>query len=87
NERWNNRIQANYFGGKDYRLDGVESFGRRDVGSYFTVDLMSRYQVTPKDTLIVGVENLFNRDYYPLYSQLMRTSTNTSRLPAPGTVL
>ena len=40
-----------------------------------------------KDTLIVGVENLFNRDYYPLYSQLMRTSTNTSRLPAPGTVL
>lgn len=87
NERWNNRIQANYFGGKDYRLDGLESFGRRDVGSYFTVDLMSRYQVTPKDTLIVGVENLFNRDYYPLYSQLMRTSTNTSRLPAPGTVL
>ncbi|RBN06044.1 TonB-dependent receptor domain-containing protein, partial [Klebsiella pneumoniae] len=57
NERWNNRIQANYFGRKDYRLDGAESFGRRDVGSYFTVDLMSRYQVTPKDTLIVGVEN------------------------------
>ena len=46
NERWNNRIQANYFGGKDYRLDGVEGFGRRDVGSYFTVDLMSRYPVS-----------------------------------------
>lgn len=86
-ESWSNRIQANYFGGKDYRLDGAESFGRREVGSYFTVDLMSRYQFTPKDTLIVGVENLFNRDYYPLYSQLMRSSTNTSRLPASGTVL
>lgn len=87
NERWSNRVQANYFGGKDYRLDGVESFGRRNASSYFTVDLMSRYQLTPKDTFIVGVENLFNRDYYPLYSQLMRSSTNTSRLPAAGTVL
>ncbi len=87
NDRWNNRVQANFFGAKDYRLDGAESFGRREVNSYFTVDLMSRYQLTPKDTVTVGVENLFNRDYYPLYSQLMRSSTNTSRLPAAGTVL
>jgi iron complex outermembrane receptor protein len=87
NERWSNRIQANYFGGKDYRLNGVESFGRRDVSSYFTVDLMSRYQPNQNDTFILGIENLFNRDYYPLYSQLMRSNTNTSRLPAAGTVL
>ncbi len=87
NERWSNRIQANYFGGKDYRLNGVESFGRRDVSSYFTVDLMSRYQLNQNDTFILGIENLFNRDYYPLYSQLMRSNTNTSRLPAAGTVL
>ena len=87
NERWSNRIQANYFGGKDYRLNGVESFGRRDVSSYFTVDLMSRYQPNSNDTFILGIENLFNRDYYPLYSQLMRSNTNTSRLPAAGTVL
>ena len=87
NERWSNRIQANYFGGKDYRLNGVESFGRRDVSSYFTVDLMSQYQPNSNDTFILGIENLFNRDYYPLYSQLMRSNTNTSRLPAAGTVL
>lgn len=87
NERWSNRLQANYFAGKDYRLDGVASFGRRDVSSYFTVDLMSRYQITPKDSVTVGVENLLNRDYYPLYSQLMRSGTNTSRLPATGAVL
>ncbi|CAM4388599.1 TonB-dependent siderophore receptor [Bordetella tumbae] len=86
-ERWSTRVQANYFGAEDYRLDGNEGFGRRDVSSYFTVDLMSRYEFTPKDTLIVGVENLFNRDYYPLYSQLMRSSTNTSRLPASGALL
>lgn len=87
NERWNGRLQANYFGAKDYRLDGKESFGRRDVGSYFTVDLMGRYQPDPRNTFILGVENLFNRDYYPLYSQLLRSNTNTSRLPAAGAVL
>ncbi len=26
---WNNRLQATFFDSKDYRLDGVESFGRR----------------------------------------------------------
>ncbi len=87
NERWSGRVQANYFGAKDYRLDGKESFGRRDVNSYFTVDLMGRYQPDPRNTFILGVENLFNRDYYPLYSQLMRSNTNTSRLPAAGAVL
>ena len=86
-DKWNTRLQTNYFAGRDYRLDGQESFGRRDVSSYWTVDLMSRYQFTPKDTLIVGVENLLNRDYYPAYSQLMRSSTNTSRLPAAGALL
>ncbi|MGX9688940.1 TonB-dependent siderophore receptor [Achromobacter anxifer] len=87
NERWSGRVQANYFGAKDYRLDGKESFGRRDVNSYFTVDLMGRYQPDPRNTFILGVENLFNRDYYPLYSQLLRSNTNTSRLPAAGAVL
>ncbi|HEY9271878.1 TonB-dependent receptor [Achromobacter sp.] len=87
NERWNGRVQANYFGAKDYRLDGKESFGRRDASSYFTVDLMGRYQPDARNTFILGVENLFNREYYPLYSQLLRSNTNTSRLPAAGAVL
>jgi len=87
NERWSGRLQANYFGAKDYRLDGKDSFGRRDVSSYFTVDLMGRYQPNPRNTFILGIENLFNRDYYPQYSQLLRSNTNTSRLPAAGSVL
>lgn len=87
NERWTARLQGNFQAAHDYRLDGVASFGRRDVSSYFTVDLMARYQFSAKDTLTLGVENLFNRDYYPLYSQLLRSNTNTSRLPASGAVL
>ncbi|MOA30012.1 hypothetical protein D3C78_1510600 [compost metagenome] len=47
----------------------------------------SQYQLSKDDQVSVGLQNLFNRDYYPLYSQLMRSSNNTSHLPAPGTVL
>lgn len=86
-ERWSNRLQATYFGSRDYRLNGVESFGRRDVQSYTTVDLISRYAFTKKDTVTVGIENLLNNYYLPAYSQLMRNSNNTSRLPATGAVL
>ncbi|CRX29433.1 TonB-dependent siderophore receptor [Pseudomonas aeruginosa] len=65
----------------------MESFGRRQVSTYTTVDLVSQYRITPDDQLSLGIQNLFNRDYYPLYSQLLRNNNNTSHLPAPGTVL
>ncbi|MCX2684420.1 TonB-dependent receptor [Pseudomonas sp. DCB_AW] len=86
-EDWSHRVQATYFGAEDYRLKGVESFGRRRVDGYTTVDIISQYQLSEHDQISVGVQNLFNRYYYPLYSQLMRNSNNTSHLPAPGTVL
>ncbi|APO82861.1 TonB-dependent siderophore receptor [Pseudomonas putida] len=84
---WSNRLQATFFDAKDYRLDGVDSFGRHQVSSYTTVDLVSQYQISTDDKVSVGIQNLFNRDYYPLYSQLLRNNNNTSHLPAPGTVL
>lgn len=84
---WSNRLQATFFDGKDYRLDGVDSFGRHQVSTYTTVDLVSQYQISADDKVSVGIQNLFNRDYYPLYSQLLRNNNNTSHLPAPGTVL
>lgn len=59
--QWNNRLQATFFAGHDYRLNGVESFGRRDVGSYTTLDLISSYRVTKQDTVTVGIQNLLNR--------------------------
>ncbi len=86
-EDWSHRAQLTWFDGHDYRLDGVASFGRRKVDGYATVDLVSQYRVTANDKVSLGIQNLFNRDYYPQYSQLMRSSTNTSHLPAPGTVL
>jgi len=84
---WSNRLQATYYASRDYRLNGQTSFGRREVGSYTTLDLISRYQLSAKDTVTLGIENLLNRYYLPAYSQLMRNSNNTSRLPGAGAVL
>ena len=85
--RWSARLQATYFSGRDSRLDGVTSFGRRDVSSYTTLDLIARVELTARGTLTVGIENLLDRYYLPAYSQLMRNSNNTSRLPAAGAAL
>ena len=48
------------------------------------VDAYSSFTL-PRGKLDLGVENLFNADYAPVYSQLLRSGTNTSYLPAPGT--
>lgn len=84
---WSSRLQVTHFGARDYRLNGVTGFGRRAITSYTTLDLVSRYQLTPRDTLSAGIENLLNRYYLPAYSQLMRSSNNASRLPASGAML
>lgn len=86
-DTWTNRLQATYFGAKDYRLNGANSFGRYDVKSYTTADLLSSFALNKKDTVTIGIENMFNRKYYPLYSQLLRSGTNTSHLLANGVTL
>ncbi|MET0264801.1 MAG: TonB-dependent receptor [Duganella sp.] len=85
--QWRHRLQLNHFGARDYRLNGQTGFGRRQLSSYTTLDLVSRYQFSKHDTLALGIENLLGRYYLPAYSQLMRSSSNSSRLPAPGAVL
>lgn len=86
-ERWSHRLQTTAFKGKDYRLNSVASFSRRDTEGYATVDLISQWKISEESSASIGVENLFNKYYYPLYSQLLRSDTNTSHLPASGTLL
>lgn len=86
-ETWTNRLQATYFGSEDYRLNGKNSFGRYDVKTYTTADLISSFALNKKDSVTIGLENMFNRKYYPLYSQLLRSSNNTSHLVANGATL
>lgn len=86
-ESWSHRLQTTAFKGKDYRLNGVASFSRRDTEGYATVDLISQWKISDESSASIGVENLLNQYYYPLYSQLLRSDTNTSHLPASGAVL
>lgn len=86
-DRLHLRLQGLVSGGRDYRLAGVNSFGRRDVKSYTVIDLIGSYRVTGKDTITLGIENLLNKQYLPVYSQLLRSSSNTSRVPANGATM
>lgn len=86
-DRLNVRLQGLLSGDRDYRLNGVASFGRRDVQQYTTFDLVGRYRMTDMDLMTVGIENVFNEQYLPVYSQLLRNNLNTSRVPANGATL
>ncbi|KAF1023350.1 MAG: hypothetical protein GAK30_00553 [Paracidovorax wautersii] len=87
-DRWSVRTQLTWFGARDYRLpDGRTQFARADVHSYYMVDVVGRYRIDARNSVTLGVQNLFNRYYLPLYSQLMRSGSNNSRLPAAGAVL
>lgn len=68
-------------------MNGVNGFGRYDVKSYTTADLISSFALNKKDIVTIGLENMFNRKYYPLYSQLLRSGDNTSHLVANGATL
>ncbi|WP_370282855.1 TonB-dependent siderophore receptor [Pigmentiphaga sp. H8] len=87
NGSWSHRVQVTSYASRDYRLNGQTSFGRYDAKGYTTVDLVSHWRIDAKNRVSLGIENLFNRHYYPLYSQLLRSNNNTSHLPAAGTVL
>ncbi len=64
--KWSNRFQLNYLGSRDPRGTG---FGLDKVDSYITADLISSYD-TGAGTLQLGIENLFNAEYFPVISQV-----------------
>jgi iron complex outermembrane receptor protein len=83
---WSNRFQVLYSGERDRAADAGVGFGGRPVEDYFVADLISTIDLGGGQ-LELGVENIFNTQYTPTFSQLLRSGTNTSHLPARGTVL
>ncbi len=78
---WRNRLQLLYSGSRDPVGSG---FGLNEVESYFTLDYISRINLGP-GTLQVSVENLLNKQYFPVVSQLQ--TTDSSYAAARGTTL
>lgn len=64
---WRNRLQALFSGNRDVFGDST-AFGRRPVESYFTLDYISSIQLGA-GTLQLGIENLFEHQYFPIVSQ------------------
>ena len=65
---WNNRLQALIVGGRSRAEDeGVEPL---EIESYATLDFISSVDVGP-GTLQVGVENIFDTQYYPAVAQFL----------------
>lgn len=78
------RLRVLHSGNRDYRLNGETGFGRRDVNAYTTFDLIGHWMLAKDHGLTLSIENLLNEDYYPVYAQLLRSSSNTSHIPARG---
>ncbi len=80
---WHNRLQA-LFSGSRARFNDDPAFGRRAVDSYLTVDYISSIDIG-SGTLQLGIENLFNSQYFPVVSQLQ--STDAAYAAARGRTL
>ncbi|AMA10798.1 MULTISPECIES: TonB-dependent siderophore receptor [unclassified Picosynechococcus] len=65
-EGWENRLQLLYSAGRDPKGNG---FGLGEVESYLTADFISSYD-TGAGKIQLGVENLFNAEYFPIIAQV-----------------
>lgn len=86
NKGWNSNLTMLYMGADDYRIDGNNAFGRRDTKSYAVVDWLNSLQLG-QGKLQIGIENLLNKQYFSVYSQLQRNGNNTSSIPGRGRTL
>ncbi|MEA5506900.1 TonB-dependent siderophore receptor [Halotia wernerae UHCC 0503] len=66
---WRNRLQALFSGNREVFTSNTTAFGRRPVESYLTVDYISSVKLGA-GTLQLGLENLFDNQYFPVVSQL-----------------
>lgn len=66
---WRNRLQALYVGNRDRAFE--DSVDLAPVSSYLVVDYISSIQLG-SGTLQIGIQNLFDNQYFPAYSQILR---------------
>lgn len=65
---WRNRLQVLYSGERN-RFDGQSGFGKGEVRDFVLVDLLSTVKLKT-GRLQIGVENLFDEQYFPVISQM-----------------
>ena len=78
---WRNRLQMLYSGARDRAFEEEVDF--QEVESYIVFDLISSLEIG-EGTLSLGIQNLFNNQYFTATSQLLRLRTNESYTAASG---
>ncbi|AFY49078.1 TonB-dependent siderophore receptor [Nostoc sp. PCC 7524] len=81
---WRNRLQLLYSGDRDRAFnDGVED-GK--INSYITVDYISSIKLGQGE-LQIGIQNLFNNQYFPVYSQYFAPFFDSANYAGQGRTL
>ena len=57
-------------------VNGAYTYGTGPVKSFTAFNLSSSYTFKEKSTIRLGVENLFNKDYYSVISQWQSNNMN-----------
>jgi iron complex outermembrane recepter protein len=81
---WRNRLQLLYSGDRNRAFeDGVED-GK--ISSYVTVDYISSIKLG-QGNLQIGIQNLFNNQYFPVYSQYFAPFFDSANYAGQGRTL
>lgn len=81
---WTIRLDGVYSGSRDDAFNDRVAFGGAKVEDFAIFNLASDFKLE-RGKLSLGVDNIFNEDYYNVYAQLLRNSNNTSHIKSPGT--
>jgi iron complex outermembrane receptor protein len=81
---WRNRLQTLLVGDRDrgFNVDRDP----QPIDGYFVVDYISSIQAGPGE-IQIGIQNLFDNQYFPLRSQIPGGFTNVENRAAPGRTL
>lgn len=70
--KWNLNVTGTFVGDRDKfapTANGTYLYAQGPVKSYFVANMFTSYQLSDSTSLSAGIENLFNNDYYPAFSQ------------------
>lgn len=81
---WSLRLDGVYSGSRDDAFNDRVAFGGAKVEDFAIFNLASDFKLE-RGKLSLGIDNIFNEDYYNVYAQLLRNSNNTSHIKSPGT--
>jgi len=81
---WRNRLQLLYSGNRDRAFE--DDVDGAPIDSYVTVDYLSSINLGGGE-LLIGVQNLFNEQYFPVYSQFFAPFGDSSNYAGQGRTL